>query len=71
MTTAIKRLFIEHINPAGFEIAETNEFRDNYLYTFKVNQFFDRNSPILEKIHCEYHTSGRNALKVEDTIYLI
>ena len=34
---AISRLLQEHIDPAGFEEADTNEFRDQHLYTFKVN----------------------------------
>ena len=40
---AIHRLFKEHIDPAEFEVADTNEFRDCHLYTFRVNQFFERN----------------------------
>ena len=72
LTTAITRLFKEHINPAGFEIADTDEFRDNHLYTFKVNQFFDRNAPVLERLINEYHyTGGKKALKPEDALYLI
>ena len=34
---AINRLFKEHIDPAELEVADTDEFRLNTLYTFRVN----------------------------------
>lgn len=46
MVKALKLLFEDHIDNAGFEIANTMEFREKYLYFNKVNQYFERNKKI-------------------------
>ena len=71
ITTAINRLFREYIDPAGFEEADTNEFRLNDLYTFKVNQFFERNLTVFQKLMGDYMSAGRNVIKPEEAIYLV
>jgi len=56
---AISRLFKEHIEPAGCVIADTQQFRDEHLYNYRVNQYFERNEPVFKKIHSEYNYAGK------------
>ena len=68
---AIQKLFAEHIDPAEFEVVDTNEFRENFLYTFKVNQFFERNMPVLERLRDEYVHAGKKALNPQEALNLV
>ena len=51
MFQAIQKMWKEYIEPAGFEIADTNDFRLQLLYTYQVNQYLERNEIPLKKIH--------------------
>ena len=51
MFLAITKVFKEYIDPAGFEVADTMDFREQLLYTYHVNQYLERNEIPLKKIH--------------------
>ena len=68
---AIQKLFAEHIDPAEFEVVDTNEFRENFLYTFKVNQFFERNMPVLERLRDQYNHAGMKVLNPHEALNLV
>ena len=46
MAKAMSLLFEDYIDKAGFELANTMEFREKYLYFNKVNIYFERNKKI-------------------------
>ena len=71
MFQAITKLFKDHIDPADHEIADAADFRDKYLYTYRVNQYLERNENVLKKIHSEYNHAGQFYLDPTEAIYFV
>ena len=46
-------------------------FREEYLYTFHVNQYLERNEPILKRIHSEYIYAGKYCMSPNDAILFV
>ena len=45
---AIDKLFEEFIEPAELEQANTIQFKEDLLYNYRVNQYYERNERIFK-----------------------
>ena len=68
---AIEKLFMEFIDPAGFEIADSMEFRRKFLYNFRVNKYLEANESIFKRILSDYKNAGKNTISPSDAIYFV
>lgn len=46
-------------------------FREEYLYTFRVNQYFERNDPLFKRMHAEYNYAGKHCLSPTDAVNFV
>ena len=71
LAIAIERLFAEYIDPAGLDVANTMEFRESLLYTFKVNQYYERNEGVFKTILAGYTKAGKPCISPTECIYFV
>lgn len=71
MSTAVERLVEEHLIPAQLDVANAQDFRDNFLYTFRVDQYFENNERVLKIIHKQFGYAGKQVMTSSDAVYFI
>lgn len=68
---AISKLMKEHIMPSVVGVANTTEFKMEHLYTFKVNQYMERNEGTFKRIHSEYNIAGKSCMTPNDALHFV
>lgn len=69
---AINKLFKDHIYPHYDPLHYAQDrFREEYLYTYRVNQYYERNEPVIKRIHAEYNYAGKHCLSPIDAVNFV
>jgi hypothetical protein len=66
---AIDKLFEEFIEPAELEQANTIQFKEDLLYNYRVNQYYERNENIFKKMTQDYVKAGKPRISPAEAIY--